>query len=157
MMASCHPLGSLAICSSICHLPSQHAANSGGWIILTWTFQLNQNWSQDEAYAHLWMSCVCTAKWTCFRRINPALVTTRTSRGQFGSNFITCQKRQLGFEFAHGMGLTTIPLQIWWFLWNCEARRTWCQRSIGMATIIRTCYSNSSTIFGISQWIWKIL
>jgi hypothetical protein len=44
--------------------------------------------------------------------INPALVATRMSRGQFGLKSITRQKRQLGFEFIHGMYLTAIPLQI---------------------------------------------
>ncbi len=155
MMVSYHPFGSLAICSSIWYLPSQHTAGIGRQNISTWTFQLNLNRSQDEAHAYLWMPHVCIAEWTCIRRFDPALVATHTSRSQLGSQSNPHQKHQSGVEeSAQGMRLTTIPKPIF----DDFFEKLW--GTVGLLSafrqhgkIVRTCCSNSSTLFGISWWI----
>jgi hypothetical protein len=122
VMASHHPLGSLAIYPQERSLPPQHLACPQRWNLKARALQFDQDRQQDEAPTCFWLSCVCIGQQSGSKKLNSTLVTMCMPRHQPRLQSFACQKHLPSSQPTCRMCLSTVSLQIQLLL---QDSKTW--------------------------------
>ena len=86
---------------------------------------------------HLCMFGICSSKQPSTRQYSAMLVSACMSSPQSRPKPISCRQCLLGSK-SHGWTcITTVPLQIWWLLWNCKTKWAWCHNISYLETFKR--------------------
>jgi len=102
--------GPLAVRSAPRSAPEQRPPDQQGGPIQARTIQRNQGWIQHEIFAHLWLSCVCTAQCPCFKQLNPTMGCKSTPWAQSRTKSYACMQRASGIKPDNRTCVSSIPL-----------------------------------------------
>ncbi len=128
----------VAICPAQCHPSPQLFVSAGGWDVEAWAIQLNSSRVQYEACAHFCMSSVCTTKCIGFKQVATEMVSTCQISPQPRTQSYPCKECLLGTQFDDWVCISTVPLLVWWLLWDDTSWWTWCFQHHLLAATSRT-------------------
>ncbi len=121
-----------------CRPSPQQFASAGGWDVKAWAIQLNSSRVQYKACAHFCVPSVCITKCIGFRQVATQMISTRQIRPQPRTQSYPCKEYLPGTQFDDWVCISSVPLLVWWLLWDDTSRRTWCFQHHLLAATSRT-------------------